>query len=121
MKKLTLTTLLVLCTLLARSQITFINLTSLATNVTTSSALITIPGVCTNYPYTVVNSNNLVIGDPIPSAFAEVNSSFSYISNQLAILAQMPYQYNTNLAALLGTALHQIKRHRSGFGMVGRK
>lgn len=85
----------------AFAQISFINLTSLATNVTTSSALITIPGVCVNYTYTVVNSNNVIIGDPIPTAFGKVNSSFSYISNELVLLAQMPYQYNTNLAALL--------------------
>ena len=50
------------------SQISYINLTSLATNVAASSALITIPGVCSNYTYTVVNSNNIIIGDPIPNS-----------------------------------------------------
>jgi hypothetical protein len=96
---------LALCSLLPAlglAQISFINLTSLSTNVTTSSALITIPGLCTNYTYTVVNSNNLVIGDTLPTAFGKVNSSFAYVSNELVLLAQMPWQYNTNLAALIG-------------------
>jgi hypothetical protein len=62
----------------------YINLTGLSTNLTTSTARITIPGVCTNYVYTVVNSNNIIIGDPIPAAFAKVNSTFNYLSNLLA-------------------------------------
>lgn len=91
----------------ARTQIVFVNLTSLATNQTSSSAFITISGVCTDAPYTATNPASIQIGDSLPTAFGEINSSFNYVSNELIILLQAPYQYNTNLVnliSILGTA-----------------
>jgi len=99
MNKIILTIALTAVAIVATAQIQYVNLTALTTNQTSSTAFITIPGVCTNAPYTATNPVSIVVGDPLSAAFGKVNSSFAYVSNELVLLLQMPYWYNTNLAA----------------------
>jgi len=80
----------------AVAQLQFINLTSTTTNTTTSSANITIPGVCSNATYYVTNYNNVIVGDTIAAAFAKMNSDLAYCSNEFGLLINLPNQINTN-------------------------
>jgi hypothetical protein len=83
MKKTILLILLTL-TLAARAQIYTIDTTTLTTNVTTSSAWISITNVCTNIVYTTLNSNSVTTGEPLFTAFNKVNLNFSYVEGQIA-------------------------------------
>lgn len=91
MKKLIAIALLALA-MKASAQIQLIATYGETTNTVTSSAVITlaglctIPGVCTNVsftitnaPYTAVNSNYIIIGDPMPTAWAKANENFTYL------------------------------------------
>ena len=82
MKKTILLVLMTL-TLAARAQIYTIDTTTLTTNVTTSSAWISITNVCTNIVYTTLNSNNVATGEPLFTAFNKVNLNFSYVESQI--------------------------------------
>jgi hypothetical protein len=47
-------------------------------------AIITITGLVTNAPFSTINSNNVIIGDPLPLAFTEVNNDFIYVESQIS-------------------------------------
>ena len=59
-----------------------VDLTTTQTNVTSSTALISITNVCTNAVYFSVNSNTIVIGDSLPTAFNKVNSNSVWITSR---------------------------------------
>ena len=76
-------------------------LTGYQTNVTSITATITIPGVCTNRPAFLVNSNSVLAGDNLPLAFARANSNFvwsaaSIGSNAAAIVVNATAWTNLN-------------------------
>lgn len=99
---------LLLTAQVAVGQITFIDLLTRTTNTVSSTALITIPGVCTNAPYVVLNTNSITIGDPLPAAFAIVNANFNYFSNQLGQALSLPNQINTNLFGLFASESNRL-------------
>lgn len=84
-------------------QVQYINLTSLATNTVTAGGQLTITNVCTNAPYETVRSNNLIIGDPLSTAFAKVNTTFSYSSNQFNTLSNNLAVVTNALGVFLAT------------------
>ena len=60
-------------------------LTGTTTNITSSSAYISIYGAgITNQPYTQSNPMYLTIGDTIPVAFAKVNSNEQFLASEIA-------------------------------------
>jgi len=59
-----------------------VDLTTTRTNVTSSTALISITNICTNAIYFSVNSNTIVIGDSLPTAFNKVNSNSVWITSR---------------------------------------
>ncbi len=61
-------------------------MTGTHTNISISSAYITIPGASiTNQPYTASNPMYLQIGDTIPVAFNKVNSNEQWLASQIGI------------------------------------
>ena len=86
------------------AQVQYINLTALTTNTAVSSGgQITIPSVCSNAPYSTVKTNNLIVGDPLSSAFAKVNATFSYSSNQFNSLSNNLALVTNALGVFLAT------------------
>jgi hypothetical protein len=81
MKKIILLILLTI-TLDVRAQIYSIDTTTLSTNVTTSSAWISITNVCTNAVYSTLNSNNVTTGESLFTAFNKVNLNFNFLETQ---------------------------------------
>jgi hypothetical protein len=92
-----------------------VDLTTTQTNVTSSTALISITNVCTNAVYFSVNSNTIVIGDTLPTAFNKINSNsvwtvsrftndesaLFYLSNRVdTFIATNPPGMNTNTAVI---------------------
>lgn len=78
MKKTTL--ILTLAPMLALAQINYVDTVTPHTNTTTSTARITISGICTNAVYTVVNTNNITYGDFAPTAWAKMNTNLLWLS-----------------------------------------
>jgi hypothetical protein len=76
MKKTILKTLILAVSFTASAAMQVVDISTLTTNPTHSSGWITIPGVCTNAPYTVTNPASVTIGDTFPSAFAKANTNF---------------------------------------------
>ena len=62
------------------AQFSYVNTTTLHTNVATSSGSISMPGITTNHSFTTVSSN-YTIGDPLATAFGKLNGDFAFIAN----------------------------------------
>lgn len=58
-----------------------LDMTTPHTNNASTHAFITIPGVCTNAPYTTTNYIYIVYGDAPPLAWSKVNSDLAYFTN----------------------------------------
>ena len=84
MKKITLILLTVLAAFAAEAQLQNVALVGNTIISTTNSATITIPGVCTNAPYTAINTNFVIIGDTVPIAFLKVSNNIAYLQFQIA-------------------------------------
>ncbi|HXI73443.1 MAG TPA: hypothetical protein VNN22_24130 [Verrucomicrobiae bacterium] len=70
--------------LAAQTNLQFVDTTTLTTNVNTSTGLMTITNVCTNAVYTVVRSNNVIVGDTLFDAFTKFNLDFIFVESQIA-------------------------------------
>ena len=103
----TLLTILLLTATICRAQITNIDLaTATATNVVTSSGLIsftglTIPGICTNASVTNASyftlRTNTTYGDPLITAFGKANANFAWQ------MASITNEFRRALAAFAAT------------------
>lgn len=83
---------------IARAQFQMLDTTTLHTNNASTHAFISIPGICTNAPYTTTNYIYVTVGDSIPSAaWTKLNSDLNYLTNQLILALQLPNQINTNM------------------------
>lgn len=108
MKKNTFIALIVMVALLARAQMQTIDLTTLHTNTYVTTAYITIFGVCTNLPYYTTNYVVVTSVDPPSTIGAKFNSNVVYLTNQLALMLQLPNQINTNLIAQINAVSNRV-------------
>lgn len=79
MKKTILKTLFLAIALPVAAGVHIVDISTLSTNLTHSSGWITIPGVCTNAPYTTTNPASIMTGEPLPVSFSKVNSNAVFL------------------------------------------
>jgi hypothetical protein len=64
-----------------RAAVSYVNLTTLHTNIQIISGYATVSGVYTNLPFTLINSNYYTLGDSSPTSFGKINADIYYIYN----------------------------------------
>jgi len=65
---------------ICQAQISYVNTTTPSTNAVTSKGVISIPGILTN-AYATANMTNIILGDPLVTAFGKVNADLFFIYN----------------------------------------
>lgn len=90
----------------ASAQIQLIDRTTRVTNTATSLSRVTITNFFTNIVMVVTDTNHVVIGDPLYTAFGKVNDNFSWLSNSVRTATgtngQTPYRTNTGMGYYWG-------------------